>query len=99
MDAAESLHLLVGRPGKLEGIEDPPLLILGGYVGMDADSGRAGPREHGYSFAASLKEPGLVLVEFPPWHAVELAADVFIAFKAVRPAADFGDVADAEAAD
>ena len=51
MDAAESLHLLVGRPGKLEGIEDPPLLILGGHVGVDADSGGAGPGKHGNSFA------------------------------------------------
>ena len=46
-----------------------------------------------------LKEPRLVLVEFPPRHAVELAADVFVAFKTVRPAADFGDIAHAEAGD
>ena len=46
-----------------------------------------------------MKEPRLVLVEFPPGHAVELAADVFVAFKTVRPAADFGDIAHAEAGD
>ena len=66
---------------------------------MDADSGGAGTGKHGDTFASPLKEPRLIFVEFPPRHAVELAADVFVAFKTVRPAADFGDIAHAEAGD
>ena len=66
---------------------------------MYADSGGTGTGEHGHSFASPLKEPRLVLVEFPPRHAVELAADVLIAFKTVRPAADFGNITHAEAGD
>ena len=99
MDAAKSLHLLVGRPGELEGVEDSPLLILGSHVGMHADSGGAGSGDYDNVFASPLKKPRLVLVEFSPRHAVELAADIFVAFKAVRPPADFGDIADAEAGD
>ena len=42
-----------------------------------------------------LQDPHVELLR----HAVELAANVFVAFKTVRPAADFGDVTDAEAGD
>jgi hypothetical protein len=99
MYAAESLHLLVGRPRQLEGIENSPLLVLRSHVGMDRDSGGAGPGEHGHTFVSTHEKSRLKFVQFPPGHSFELPANVPVPFKAVRPAADFGDIADAEAGD
>ena len=74
MDAAEGLHLLVGRPRQLEGIEDTPLLVFGGHIGMDADS-RAS------HVGMPAESPGLGLVV--------MAGDAsLLAGKRYRPEAD-----------